>query len=152
MTYIEVFIAEYGQVHDQLTEVINSLPDEALNWKPYAGGNSIAVLATHLVGNQVETLRTVREQPSDRNRPAEFAVDDASQAGLLALVDDARAVLAELAPQITPEQLERLVRRPAAPDNAYPGLYQLSHSVTHAREHVGQIWMTRDLWEAKPGA
>jgi len=126
MTYIEVFLAQCG--------------------------NFIAVLVTHLLGNQVETLRTVRQQPSDRNRAAEFAVDDASQADLVTLVDKARAVLVELAPEITSAQLDRLVRRPAAPDTVYSGLYQLKHSITHAREHLGQIWMTRDLWKANSGA
>ncbi len=147
MTYIEVFIRQYREVHDQLVEVIEDLPDEALNWKPYAGGNSISVLVTHTLGNQVETLLAVSQQVSNRDRKAEFAIDHATRADLLATVEGARARLADLAPRITPEQLDAMVRRPAAAHSEHAGLYQLNHSITHAREHLGQIWMTRGLWK-----
>jgi uncharacterized damage-inducible protein DinB len=152
MTYVEVFALQYGEVYEQLVDVIEDLSDEALNWRPYAGGNSIAVLVTHTLGNQVETLLAVSQRASNRDRKAEFAVDHATQADLLATVEGARAVLADLAPRITPEQLDAMVRRPAAADSEHPGLYQLNHSITHAREHLGQIWMTRDLWKAKSTA
>jgi uncharacterized damage-inducible protein DinB len=153
MTYVEVFRQQYGEVYRDLTEVVNSLPDEALNWVPYGGANSISVLLTHLLGNQVETLRAIRGVPTDRNRSAEFEVKDATQDSLLAQLATAEAVLAELAPQITPEELDAIVVRPAAlNDTDHTGLYQLGHSIAHAREHVGQIWMTRDLWGVRSKA
>ncbi len=149
MTYLEVFVDQYRDVYRDLLEVIDSLPEEALNWAPYPEGNSIAVLATHLLGNQLETLRAVKGQPTSRNRSAEFEIDAASVAELRGLVAEAEAVMTELTPQITPRELDAMVRRPARADTAHPGLYQLNHSITHAREHLGQIWMTRDLWKAR---
>jgi hypothetical protein len=150
VTYQEVFVQQYGDVHRELREVLQSLPDEALNWVPYPGANPIAVLVTHLLGNELETIQTVKRLPTDRNRASEFEVKDAAGGDLLALVDDAESVLRHLAPQIAPEDLDRMVRRPAAlSDTARTGLYQLAHSIAHAREHVGQIWLTRDLWNAR---
>src|SRR5258708_36944568 len=114
MTYIEVFIRQYREVHDQLVEVIEDLPDEALNWKPSAGGNSISVLVTHTLGNQVETLLAVSQNASNRDRKAEFAIDHATRADLLATVQGARPLLAHPAPRITPERLTYMAGRPRA--------------------------------------
>lgn len=150
MTYVEVFAQQFKDVHRELARIVEGLSDEALNWTPHPGGNSIAVLVTHLLGNELETLRTVRGIATNRDRSAEFEVDNAARGALLALLAEAAAVNDDLTPQITPEDLERMVRRPAAlRDTAHTGLYQLEHSITHASEHYGQICMTRDLWEAK---
>lgn len=148
MTFQAAFTQMFGDVHVAMDEVVASLPDEALNWVPYDGTNSIAILVTHVLGNQLETLRSVRSMPSDRDRAAEFTLKEATQAGLLAKLEEARTVMAELAPQITADELETLVRRPSA-DAAYSGMHQLMHSVAHAREHLGQMWITRDLWRAR---
>jgi uncharacterized damage-inducible protein DinB len=150
MTYLEVFADQYRDTHRELLDVIHSLPDGALNWVAYAGGNSIAVLVTHILGNQLETLRVVRGQPSSRTRSAEFEVDQASAADLRALLVEAQAIFEELTPRITPEELEATVTRPSAVRVIErSGLYTLNHSVVHAREHLGQIWMTRDLWNLR---
>jgi hypothetical protein len=146
--FVETYAVMFGKVHDAFAEVISSLPDEALTWVPYEGTNSIAVLVTHVIGNQLETLRTMRSLPSDRDRAAEFTITDATRADLLARLEAARGVLADLAPQVTPEELETLVSRPSA-NEALSGMHQLMHSVAHAREHLGQAWMTRDLWERR---
>jgi uncharacterized damage-inducible protein DinB len=152
MTYPEVFADQYHDVYHDLKEVLNDLPGEALNWKPYEGANSIAVLTTHILGNQLETLRTVRGVATSRNRASEFKTEDATAAGLLELVADADSVMHELVDEITSAELEAKTTRPAASaDTPSTGLYHLAHSIAHAREHVGQIWMTRDLWRARPG-
>jgi hypothetical protein len=63
---------------------------------------------------------------------------------------EAQAVFPELTPRVTPEELEATVTRPSAVRVIErSGLYTLNHSVVHAREHLGQIWMTRDLWNAE---
>jgi uncharacterized damage-inducible protein DinB len=148
--YLEVLQDQWRMAHSDILEIIDNLPEEALNWVPYAGGNSIAVLVTHVLGNQLETLRTVRGQPTDRDRAAEFKVDQATAADLRVLVSEAEAVSGQLIPQITSEELDALVRRPNAPRiNNRSGLYTLNHSIVHAREHVGQITLTRDLWKAR---
>ncbi|HEV3233369.1 MAG TPA: DinB family protein [Candidatus Dormibacteraeota bacterium] len=153
MAYLEVFQEQYREVYGALLEVIASLPAEAMDWPPYTNANSIAVLVTHILGNQLETLRTVSGVPTDRNRDAEFRVQGASSDSLRDLVVGAEAVMAQLTPQITSEQLEAMIRRPSASTSeARTGLYHLNHSIAHAREHLGQIWMTRDLWRAKSGA
>jgi uncharacterized damage-inducible protein DinB len=153
MQYVQVFAEQFRDVHRELARIVDELSDEALNWIPYPGANSIAVLVTHVLGNELETLRVVRGLPTDRVRAAEFEVSSASSGGLLALLAEAEAVSAELTPQLTAEDLDRMVRGPAAlGDTAHSGLYQLEHSLAHASEHYGQICMTRDLWGARSHA
>ena len=148
--YLDVYADQWRMAHGDMLEVIESLPEEAINWVPYEGGNSIAVLVTHVVGNELETLRTIRGLPSARDRSAEFDVTVASAGDLRALLSEARAVSEDLTPQITPEQLEAIVLRPNATRiNNRTGMYTLNHSILHAREHIGQMMLTRDLWRAR---
>lgn len=150
MAFVGEYIDMYGEVHDSLVEVIESLAADGLNWEPYGGTNSIAILVAHTLGNHLETLRTVRGIPTARNRDAEFQIDAATRADLLALVAEARDVMADLAPQITPEQLEKMTVRPSrSKTTPQTGMRHLMHSLAHAREHLGQIWVTRDLWSQK---
>ncbi|MEA2645762.1 MAG: hypothetical protein QOE92_845 [Chloroflexota bacterium] len=150
MGFIDVFSEKYAELHEALLEVVDSLDAEGLNWFPYEGSNSVAVLVTHTLGNELETLRTVAGDPTARNRAAEFEVRDATPESLRKLIGQARAVHGDVAPRITPERLETLMVRPAAStDTPYSGLYHLVHSLSHAREHLGQAWVTRDLWRLR---
>jgi uncharacterized damage-inducible protein DinB len=150
MQYVQVFAEQYQDVYRELLESIDSLPQEALNWVPCPGANSVAVLVTHILGNQLETLRAIRGEPTSRNRTAEFEVLGATAADLLALVVEAEAISAQITPQITPAQLDAVVNRPSATRVVNrSGLYTLAHSIVQAREHLGQIWLTRDLWRAQ---
>jgi uncharacterized damage-inducible protein DinB len=147
MTFVEAFVEHYRAAHQTLVSEIGVLSDEAINWIPCEGANSIAVLVTHLLGNEVESLNVVTGAPSGRNRPAEFAVRAATSDQLLTLINQADATLEELGTRIQPNELEASFVRPAALDQTpRPGIFLLLHSVTHAREHLGQILLTKQLY------
>jgi uncharacterized damage-inducible protein DinB len=147
MTFVEAFVEQYRAVHQTLMTECVGLSDEAINWIPCEGANSIAVLVTHLLGNEVETLHVVTGAPSDRNRPAEFAVKAATIDQLLTLINQADLTIEERGSRIQPNSLEATLVRPAALDQTpRPGVFLLLHSLTHAREHLGQILLTKELY------
>jgi len=144
--FLTAFVDQYRAVHRAIREEIQHLDERALGWAPCEGANSIAVLVTHLLGNEMESMRTVAGVDSDRDRAKEFLPQEASSGQLLALVDRAEKVLDELAPRIGSEQLSANHVRPSALDRTpRSGTHVLMHSLAHAREHLGQLLLTRQL-------
>lgn len=137
----------YGLVHGKLRDVVRGLDDEALNWSPGPEMNSIAVLVVHTLGSELDTLHRVRGIEADRDRDAEFAVRGATQADLLAALDRADERLAEHAAAITEDDLVSM--RMGVRSQEQPGLYWLLFNYGHAREHLGHVEMTAQLWNAR---
>ena len=111
--------AGFQDVHDKFREIVGGLDREALNWKPHPDANSIAVLVTHTLGSEREMLAAVRGVIVDRDRPSEFVAEDLTSA------------------------------RPRGDRPPRPGLEWLVTNYGHAREHLAQIELTRQLYEAK---
>lgn len=152
MSLVDAFVEQYRGVHRAVLSTIQDLSPEALNWIPCPGANSIAILMTHLVGSELETVRTVAGVRTQRDREAEFAVADARTSQLVELVEDADTVLGDLAAQIGQAELEALRVRPSALDRtSRSGTYLLLNSLAHAREHLGQIFLTKQLYGASVG-
>lgn len=144
---VSTVAALYGLVHGKLRDVVRGLDDEALNWSPGPEMNSIAVLVVHTLGSELDTLHRVREIEADRDRDAEFAVTGATQADLLAALDRADERLAEHAAAITEDDLVSM--RKGVRSQEQPGLYWLLFNYGHAREHLGHVEMTAQLWNAR---
>jgi|SRR6185437_6805647 len=148
--FVEAFADQYRALHRVLREELQSLTPETLAWTPCDGANSIAVLVTHMLGNEMESVRTVAGVASDRVRAREFEVQGANAGELVALIDRAEGVLEELAPRITAERLGAAHVRPNALDQTpHTGTHILMHSLAHAREHTGQLLLTRQLAGAR---
>lgn len=138
--------AGFQEVHDKLREIVGGLDREALNWKPHPEANSIAVMVTHTLGSEREMLAAVRGVTVDRDRPSEF-VAEADGKQLAELIDGADAHLAEHAGALTAEDLT--TARPRGDRPPRPGLEWLVTNYGHAREHLAQIELTRQLYDAK---
>lgn len=137
----------YGLVHKQMRESVEGLDDEALNWSPGPEMNSIAVLVVHTLGSELDTLNLVRGVSADRDRDAEFTVASATRDELVALIDRADVLLAEHAGEITEDDLAATCDRPGRAPQV--GLYWLLFNYGHAREHLGHLHMTAQLWRAR---
>lgn len=147
--FLTAFVDQYRTLHRVLREQVQNLDTETLAWTPCEGANSIAVLVTHMLGNEVESVRTVAGVASDRVRAREFEPRRVEAADIIALVDRAEGVLEELAPRIDENQLSADHVRPNALDQTpHSGTYILMHSLAHAREHTGQLLLTRQLASA----
>lgn len=143
---MRAFVDQYRAVHRAMREQISDLDASTLGWAPGQDTNSIAVLVTHVIGSEIEAVRTLAGVESDRVRSQEFEVRSADAAALLSLVDRADATLDELTPSIDGARLAADHVRPGALDKtSRPGVYVLMHSLAHAREHLGQMMLTRQL-------
>jgi uncharacterized damage-inducible protein DinB len=132
--------------------VIAGLPPEALDWQPTTGANSLAVLVTHAWGSAQGWMARAAGREVARDRAAEFrARGDA--AALRALLREGGARIEAALDAIDPATLGRVCFResdPGAGGEEYTVARCVLHAVEHAQEHLGQSWLTRQLWEARP--
>lgn len=140
------------RARDDTRAAIEGLPADALNWRPAGDDtNSIAVLATHSLTSTRWWLSVAVDEPlPDRDRDSEFEavardpaelLDFAERlfADCLSLVDKSRTVdWAALRNQWDPDTGVQLF-----------AAWALLHALGHLREHVGQISLTRQLWQAR---
>jgi hypothetical protein len=147
--FADTFVSLYRRIHDDLREEVARLSPQALTWVPGPETNSISTLVIHLLGSEAEVLRIVRGVPSERDRASEFSarVEDPDQ--LMRRIDDADRLLGDLGPDISAEDLSALRVRPSAVNNRTPrtGLFWLLNSYGHAREHLAQLRLTKQLFD-----
>ena len=131
---------------------IDGLPTDALNWRPAPKDtNSIAVLAIHSLTSTRHWLSVAVDEPTpSRDRDAEFEATARKPAELLHFVDSATAVCLDLVSKERTVDWSALRRHWAQEQDAQPSAaWALLHALEHLREHVGQLSLTRQLWEQR---
>ncbi len=138
--------ALYHSVHDRMREQVRGVDNGTLNWKPLPLANSVAALVVHTVAAERDALRAVRSIPNQRDQVAEFKAEaDADE--LLALLDQADGELDELIAGMTAADLTEM--RPRGDRPPKPGLEWLLSNYGHAREHLAQIELTKQLYDSR---
>jgi hypothetical protein len=135
----------FHSVHEQIRELVEGMDSLALNWKPHPEANSITVLVVHTLGSEREMLGAVRAIPTGRDRPAEFMAKGES-GDLVALLDQADRELDEHIGLLTGADLSEM--RPRGDRPPRPGLEWLLQNYGHAREHLAQMELTKQLYSA----
>lgn len=130
-------------------ETLDGLDAEALNWTPAAGDtNSLFVLATHCIGSEHGWMFEILGRgDKTRNRPAEFiaAGDDLS-----ALREQYARVTQETETLLATRTLDDLLTtRYRTPYDDVSERWIVLHVIEHYSEHLGQMFLTRQLWEQK---
>lgn len=138
----------YHSIHTQFRESVQDMDSEQLNWSPGPGLNSVAVLVTHTLGSELDTLLFVRDLQGDRDRESEFQVSAASASELIEAIDRADTLLGEHGERITGDVLASTRTRPDRDPQV--GLHWLINNYGHAREHLGHLHMTRQLYDRRP--
>ena len=136
----------YRDVHAKMREQVRGMDHGTLNWSPLPKANSIAVLVTHTLGSEREMIRALRQVATERDREAEFKVE-AEAADLLALLDQADRDLDEHIGALTAADLTEL--RPRGDRPPRPGIEWLLSNYGHAREHLAQIELTKQLFDSR---
>jgi uncharacterized damage-inducible protein DinB len=134
--------------------VIAGLPGEALDWQPTTGANSLAVLVTHAWRSTEAWTWRAAGREIERDRAAEFRANG-DPAALLTLLREGGARIEVALDAIDPATLGRVCFRqsmPPAGDEEYTAAHRVLHSVEHSQEHLGQSYLTRQLWEAHHSA
>jgi hypothetical protein len=139
----------FEELHRQVRAEIEDLDDDGLNWIPAVDANAIATIVTHIVGSEAETMRAVAGVPSVRDREQEFASGPRDGQDLFRQLRTADDLIDELRPQITSSRLRTRVALPTlAVHDRRTGLSWLAGNYGHAREHVGHIQLTTQLYRA----
>ena len=136
----------YRDVHAKMREQVRGMDHGTLNWSPLPKANSIAVLVTHTLGSEREMIRALRQVATERDRESEFKVE-AEAADLLALLDQADRDLDEHIGALTAADLTEL--RPRGERPPRPGIEWLLANYGHAREHLAQIELTKQLFDSR---
>ncbi len=143
---VEALGKAFDELHEKLREEVRGLDAGTLYWRPLPKANSVAVLVTHTLGSELEMIRCVRLIPNSRDRDSEFKVEsDADE--LLGMIDAADREMDELIAALTPADLSEL--RPRGDKPPRPGIYWLVTNYGHAREHLAQIQLTKQLYDSR---
>ena len=136
----------YHEVHARMRDQVRGMDQGTLNWSPLPKANSLAVLVTHTLGSEREMIRALRQIATDRDRDSEFRVES-DAADLLALLDQADRELDEHIAALTPADLSE--RRPRGGRPPRPGIEWLISNYGHAREHLAQMELTKQLYDSR---
>ena len=138
--------ALFHSVHEEMRKQVRGLDHGTINWKPLPLANSIAVLIVHTLGSEREMIRAVRKLATDRDRDAEFKAEmDADD--LIALLDQTDREVDEHLAALTAADLTEMRPRGDRPPKL--GLDWLVSNYGHAREHLAQIELTKQLYDSR---
>ncbi len=121
---------------------------DALNWRPAGDDtNSIAVLAVHSLHSTRSWLSVaVGASLPKRERAAEFVASASDAAALVATVDAMKRDCMALLDGAKGGDWSVMRKYDAEEVTA---AWALLHALEHLREHVGQMLLTRQLWDAR---
>ncbi len=140
-----------------LRDAIDGLPDEAADWRPAPGTNSVAVLVTHSITSARFFLGNGSNRPGSivryraEERARSFEASGVAVAGLVKAIDafipEAEEMLANGDEASLAAIVDWSAEAPGEPVRS--GVECLLRAVAHLREHVGQVQLMRDLWLAR---
>ena len=151
--FFESYYERLQTLHQEVSEAIADLPQEALDWEPAPSMNSMTILVVHLTGAERYWIGDVAGQdPSGRIRSEEFETrgwdTDKLQERLERTLAHSYAVLQ----QLTVEHLEAS-RYSSQDGKTYSVAWALAHALEHTALHLGHIQIGHELWQegfAKP--
>ena len=113
--------------------------------------NSINVLVFHLTGSERFWIGDVAAlESSNRDRDAEFRVHGVEMTILKKRLADNLEYARNMLDTMSLPDLE-LVRTSPQNDRGYTVAWALLHALEHSSVHLGQIQLTRQLWEQSQG-
>jgi uncharacterized damage-inducible protein DinB len=153
---MQAFFTEYINLlqerHKGILEALEGLQPAALDWTPGPDMNSISVLVFHLTGAERYWIGDVAAQdPAERDRDAEFKVHDEEMDILKKRLGDNLEYARNKLNEFTIQDLET-TRISARDGHNFTVAWALLHALEHATLHLGQIQITRQLWEQSKGS
>ena len=138
----------FHELHTDIGKAVDGLSSEALDWSPGPEMNSIAVLVVHLTGAERYWVGVALNEPTIRDRDAEFKTEglsaDELKATIVSADDYARQSLARLS--LNDLEVMRLSPRNA---KTFSVGWCLVHALEHTALHAGHSQLTRQLWDLR---
>lgn len=128
-------------------ETLANAPPEAWNWTPTKDEtNSLYVLATHCIGSEHGWIFEILGNGArTRNRPAEFVARGDALDELRARYEQVGNETREVMSALTEDAL--LTTRHRESHGEVTVRWIILHVIEHCSEHLGQMELTRQLWE-----
>lgn len=143
-----------GEQKASMREIVTGLSDEGLNWLPAGNDetNSIAQMLSHALEAERFLAATSVDAAIDRNREAQFQVAQLTATELLANIEQSEHIVTGFLNQLTEKHLgQEIARGTGQGQRNRTGGWWLLHAVEHSREHIGQAYLTRQLFERQAG-
>jgi hypothetical protein len=148
LPFYEALAGRFHTLHQEILNDLQSLAPEALDWIPGPEMNSVSVIIVHLTGAERFLIGDViMQDPSNRNREAEFQVKGMTKADLTRRLEDTEAYLVAAFEKLTLEDLAAARLHPR--EGSVSVAWALLHALDHVAEHAGHIQMTIQLWRQK---
>jgi Protein of unknown function (DUF1572) len=147
--FYEELLARFHALHLEIEQALESLPLEALDWKPGPEMNSASVIIVHLTGAERFLVGdVVMGESSNRNREAEFQIERMTRQDLIHRLNDTEAYLQGAFEKLTLVDLETKRLHPRHGSQVSVA-WALLHALEHTGTHHGHIELTRQLWNHK---
>jgi len=146
-------LADYWErlqtLHADLERTLVDLPSAALDWTPGLDMNSLGVLATHVAGSERYWIGEVAGgDSSGRDREAEFRVRGLEATALIARLAETLAHSQGVIETLSLADLEAARTSPRE-ERTFTVAWALTHALEHVALHLGQMQLTRQLWEQR---
>jgi uncharacterized damage-inducible protein DinB len=147
--YFVDYLERLHDLHKDIRSAIEGLPQEALDWVPLNDANSIGAIIVHIAGSARYWIGDVAmEEPSNRDRDAEFRTKGLDETALLSRLESNEAYAQSVLGLLTVESLSQK-RRPPNRDNTYSVGWALLHALEHTALHAGHIQIQRQMWDQR---
>ncbi len=147
----EMYLVVLRDLRNQITDLLEKFPDEALDWRPVQGEgematNSAAVMAFHLAGSENFFMREViGGQPVHRDRDGEFIAKGVPKAELKRRLEAGQALAQTVLSSLTSAQLEESRKWGNRTETVRRVILLV---LAHFANHLGHMQLTHQLWLA----
>jgi len=143
----ERVVTSFGDIRRNIADV----SVEGLNWKPGPETNSLTAITTHAIGATRNWLCIAVAAPwPERDRASEFRATSEDAGALVSYLDGIEADCLRLIDEARDIDWSA-TRKGLRPGQEISAAWALVNGVDHLREHVGQLFLTRQLWEQQAG-
>lgn len=144
------YLERIEDLRAQIARIVQTVPQEALNWRPDEGTedhamNSLAVMAMHVAGAEHFWIgEVVGQLPATRNRDAEFETVVADTAVLRQTFERVHELTRRILQNLTQADLDGTRQ---ARDREVPTRWAILHVIDHTALHLGHMQITAQLWQ-----
>ena len=144
---IQTYVEFLREAREQVTQVLDGMTAEGLNWHPLPDEtNSLYVLAVHCLGAERGWLHElVGQRPIERDRAAEFHARGEEAGALRGAFDTTMRTSDEILARLIESDMGAMRGKNAS--HMHSVRWCILHVVEHYSEHLGQMRLTRQLWE-----
>jgi len=146
---LKEYLNRYLDLHREIEQALQGLPQEALDWVPGPDMNSLNVLVTHLTGAERYWIGDVAMGDiSHRDREAEFRIQGLSAEDLIERLRTMDSYCQTALNALEPSDLEA-VRASPRDGGRFTVTWSLLHALEHTAIHLGHIQMVSQMWKQR---